>query len=131
MGAIENADVVRRGYAAFNSADIQTLTELMGENACWFTPGRGPLAGRFAGRDAVVGQFGQYGRLTAGTFRAELQQVLAGDDGRVVGIHHNTAERDGKQLDVGCCIVFEVENGRMVSGREHFSDLYAWDEFWS
>ena len=131
MGAAENADVVRRGYAAFNSADSQTLTELMDENAAWYTPGRGPLAGRFAGRDAVVGQFGQYERLTTGTFRAKLQQVLVGDDGRVVGIHHNTAERDGKQLDVGCCIVFEVENGRMVSGRERFSDLYAWDEYWS
>ena len=52
-------------------------------------------------------------------------------DGRVVGIHHNTAERNGKRLDVDCCIVFEIENGRLVEGREHFSDLYAWDEFWS
>ena len=57
--------------------------------------------------------------------------MLATDDGCVVGIHRNTAERNGKKLDVDCCIVFEVKDGRMVSGREHFYDLNAWDEFWS
>jgi len=41
------------------------------------------------------------------------------------------AERDGKRLDVYCCTVFELENGRIVDGREHFYDLPAWDEFWS
>ncbi len=49
----------------------------------------------------------------------------------MVGIHRNTAERNGKQLDVACCIVFELEDGRITDGREHFFDLYAWDEFWS
>jgi len=27
--------------------------------------------------------------------------------------------------------VFELEDGRIVDGREHFYDLRAWDEFWS
>ena len=57
--------------------------------------------------------------------------MLTGRDGRAVGIHHNTAQRDGKTLDVYCCIVFEITDGRMTAGREHFFDLSAWDEFWS
>jgi len=60
-----------------------------------------------------------------------LQNVFESEDGRVVGVHHNSAERDGKHLDTGCCIVFELDNGRILSGREHFFDLYNWDEFWS
>ena len=126
-----NATLVRRGYEAFNSADLATLTELFDENASWHTPGRSPIAGDHEGRDAVFAQFGRYGGDTAGTFRADLLSVLADADGRVAGIHHNTGERNGKQLDVYCCIVFELENGRVVDGREHFFDLYAWDEFWS
>ncbi len=63
--------------------------------------------------------------------KATLQHVLEGDDGRVIGIHHNSGERNGNRLDVGCCIDFEVKDGRIVSGREHFYDLYAWDKFWS
>ena len=97
----------------------------------WHTPGRGPLAGDFRGREAIFGHFGQYAAQTGGTFTAALRDVLDSDDGRAVGIHHNTAERNGKRLDVDCCIVFEIENGRLIDGREHFSDLYAWDEFWS
>jgi ketosteroid isomerase-like protein len=60
-----------------------------------------------------------------------LKRVLTDEDGRVIGIHRNVGERAGKRLDVYCCIVFELENGRIVDGREHFYDLQAWDEFWS
>jgi hypothetical protein len=131
MGAHENAEVVRRGYAAFNAADMETLTELFDENASWHTPGRSPIAGSYQGRDAAFGQFGRYGGDTGGTFRAELKQVFTSDDGRVIGLHHNSAERNGKQLDTDCCIVFEVENGCITSGREYIFDLTNWDEFWS
>ena len=129
--AAKNADVVRRGYEAFNTADMATLTEVMSESIVWHTPGRSPIAGDHKGRDAAFAQFGRYGGDTAGTFKATPLDVLPGDDGTVVGIHHNTAERNGKQLDIYCCLVFEVENGQITDGREHFYDLHAWDEFWS
>ena len=126
-----NADVVRRGYRAFNAADIKALTELFDEKSSWHTPGRSPAAGDWRGRDAVFRQFGRYGDETGGTFKAALQDVFASDDGRVVAIHHNSAQRNGKRLNVGCCIVFQVKDGRIVSGREHFYDLHDWDDFWA
>jgi hypothetical protein len=79
----------------------------------------------------VFAQFARYGGESQGSFKATLQQVLASDDGRVVGLHHNSGLRNGKRLDVDCCIEFHVRDGRIVSGREHFFDLYAWDAFWS
>ena len=112
-----NAAIVRRGYEAFNRGDLTTLAELFGDNVSWHTPGWSPLAGYVVGRAARSGP--------------DLKRVLADEDGRVIGIHHNVAERDGKRLDVYCCIVFELENSRIVDGREHFYDLHAWDEFWS
>jgi ketosteroid isomerase-like protein len=118
MGASENAEVVRRGYEAFNKADIAMLTEIFDENASSHTPGRSPIARDYQGRDAVFGQFGRYGGDTGGTLKAELKQVFTSDDGRVIGLHHNSGKRNGKQLDTDCCIVFEVANGRIVSGRE-------------
>ena len=97
MGADENAAIVRRGYEAFNSGDMDTLTELFDESAVWRTPGRSSLAGDHEGREAAFAYFGRLGQETGGTFKAELQHLLADDDGRVVGIHHSSAERDGKQ----------------------------------
>jgi ketosteroid isomerase-like protein len=126
-----NAAIVRRGYEAFNTGDLKTLTELFGDNVSWHTPGRSPLAGDVAGRKAVFARLGRYAIETGGTFKADLKRVLTDEDGRVVGIHHSVAERDGRHLDVYCCIVFELEGGRIVDGREHFYDLDAWDAFWA
>jgi ketosteroid isomerase-like protein len=131
MAAKENAELIRRGYEAFNKGDMETLTELFDESASWHTPGRSSIAGDYQGRDAAFTQFGRYGGDTGGTFRAELRYVLADDDGHVVGIHHNSAQRNGKQLDVDCALVFQIRDGRVAEGREHFYDLNAWDEFWS
>jgi uncharacterized protein len=129
--AQQHADVVRRGYQAFNAGDIKALNELFDEKASWHTPGHSPIAGDHRGRAAVFGQFGRYGGETEGTFKAALQQVLAGDEGCVVGIHHNSGQRNGRHLDVNCCLEFRVRDGKIVSGREHFFDLYAWDAFWA
>ena len=131
MPADENAAIMRRAYAAFNSGDIDTLIALFDEGAVWHLPGRSRFADDYQGRDATVAYFGQLAQETGGAFQAELQHLLADDEGRVIGIQRSTAQRDGKRLDVGNCIVFELKDGRITDGREHFHDLYAWDEFWA
>jgi uncharacterized protein len=128
---ITNSDRVREGYQAFNTADIPTLARLFSERCSWHTPGRSPIAGDAWGRDAVFAQFGRYGGETHGTFRANLVQVFEAPDGTVIGLHQNTGSRNGKELDVRCCIVFEFEGTELVSGREIFEDLHQWDAFWS
>jgi uncharacterized protein len=126
-----DADVVRKGYLAFNTGDIRALHQLFDEQASWHTPGRNAMAGDHWGRAAVFAQFARYGGETEGTFKAVLQQVLAGDDGHVVGLHHNSGLRNGHRLDLNGCIEFQVRDGRIVCGREHFFDLHAWDAFWA
>ena len=54
--ADENAEIVRRGYAAFNSADMKALTELLDEKASWHTPGRSSIAGDREGRRITDGR---------------------------------------------------------------------------
>ena len=131
MTAEENVAIMQRAYDAFNSGDIDTVAEIFDESAVWHLPGRSSMANDYQGRDATLAYFGQIAQKTGGTFQAELQQLFAGDDGRVIGLQRSTAERNGKRLDVGNCIVFELRDGKVVDGREHFNDLYAWDEFWS
>ena len=119
--ADRNAETERRGYAAFNSAEMKALAEVFHESAPWPTPGRSPLAGDFQGREAASAYFGRSGGETDGTFKASLQHALTRGDDRAVGVHRNGATRGGKHLDVGCCIVFAFKDGRIVDGREHFS----------
>ena len=92
----QNAELVRRGYAAFNAADMDTLAKLFDDNAVWHTPGRSPMAGDYKGVKAILAQFGRYGGETAGTFKAKLQYLCESDDGRVIGVHQNTADQIGR-----------------------------------
>ena len=131
MTKITNSELVRQGYAAFNAADVDALMKLLHENCAWHTPGKASIAGDRKGRETVLAQFGRYGGETNGTFKAELLNVFESKDGRVVGLHRNTGERNGKHLNVMCCIVFEIRDGKMIDGKEHFYDLHAWDAFWS
>jgi uncharacterized protein len=131
MRADENVAIMRRAYEAFNRGDSNTLTEIFDESVVWHLPGRSSLANDYQGRDATLAYFGQLAQETGGTFRAELERLLGDDDDRVVGIQRSTADRGGKHLDVGNSIVFHLKDGRIIDGREHFHDLYAWDEFWS
>ena len=131
MTSQDFADVVRRGYHGFNTADIALLTRVFDTNSTWETPGKSPIAGLRKGRDNVFAHFGTYGNDTDGTFKAELQFVGADADGRVVGVHRNIGVRKGRKLDTQCCIVFQVKDGRILSGKEHFFDLYNWDAFWA
>src|SRR5437660_10713030 len=130
MGPAETVATMGRAYGAFNPGDMNTRTELM-DDTVWHLPGRSPMAGDYQGRGATLEYFGELAEKTEGTFRAELQHMAADGDDRVVGIQRSTADRDGKHLDVANCIVFELKDGKVIDGREHFEDLYAWDDFWS
>jgi ketosteroid isomerase-like protein len=44
MTADENVAIMQRAYDAFNSADLNTLTELFDESAVWHLPGRSSMA---------------------------------------------------------------------------------------
>jgi uncharacterized protein len=131
MSEEQNAELVRRGYHAFNTADVPLLKQIMDANCTWETPGKSPVAGFRKGVDNVLAQFGTYGGSTEGTFKAELQFVAAATEGRVVAVHRNTAKRNGRTLNTMCCITFVIKDGRVVSGKEHFFDLYNWDAFWA
>ena len=131
MTADENVAIMQRAYDAFNSGDIDSVAEIFDESIVWHLPGRSSMANDYQGRDATLAYFGQLAEKTGGSFRAELQHLIGDDDDRVVGIQRSTADRDGNHLEVGNCIVFQLKDGRVTDGREHFHDLYAWDEFWS
>jgi hypothetical protein len=127
----KNVETVRRGYQAFNAADLKTLAGLFHEDASWHVPGRSTISGDYKGRDAVFAFFGRLGQETGGTLQARLLHLLADEDGRVAAVQHDTAQRGGKRLIVDSCIVFEFKNGLVISGTEYIRDLHAFEEFWS
>ena len=104
------------GYAAFNAADIETLTELIAEDAVQTMVGDNVVSGEYKGldhdprhvRDARRAHerhlLGRRSRRPSPTGTAPSSSCTA-----------RPAERNGKRLDNRQALVFKIEGGKVVS----------------
>ena len=130
MGTAENVELVRRGYTAFNSGDMATLSDMFAEDAVWHVAGSGVLSGTKQGRDAILAYFGELGARTQGSFQANLEDIVGGEN-HTVAIQQTRGENNGKTLDMATVIAFVVRDGKIAEGREFFEDTAKSDDFWT
>jgi ketosteroid isomerase-like protein len=124
-----NEDLIRKGYAAFQSGDMATLNDLFADDVVWHAPGRNQLAGTYRGKDEVFASFLKVAELTGGTFKLDIHTVLADDEHAIV-LTRATGEREGRKLDDNTVQVFHISDGKVTEQWLHPGDLYAADEFW-
>ena len=125
-----NEDLLRKGFAAFTSGDLNAVQEFFADDIVWHVPGKSPLAGDYKGRDEVLGFLAKTMELTGGTFKLEVHDILAGDE-HAVALTTATAEREGKQLNNNGVQVLHIRDGKLTESWLHPADQYAADEFWS
>jgi ketosteroid isomerase-like protein len=87
--------LVRRGYAAFNTGDIETLVTLMSHDVVQHVPGTSAVAGDYKGIESVLGYYAKLNEVTDGTARAHLIDVHGDGHGHVIAIHQIAATRNG------------------------------------
>jgi len=124
-------DVVRRGYQAFNTGDIDTLMSMFSQDVVQHVPGSGPFAGTYKGPEAVIGYYGKLAELTGGTFRAHLVDVHGDGLGHVTAVHQISAERNGQTRVSRGSILFTLVGDKIMDLLELRSDLAGDDAFFS
>ena len=126
-----NEDLVREIFAAFGRGDLDALrSQYMAEDACFYYPGRGPLAGDHEGAANVLEMSGRTFELSGGTFRLEIHDVLANDE-HAVALFTARGELAGLRLEDRTIKVFRIHDGKAAEMWLYPADLYANDEFWS
>jgi ketosteroid isomerase-like protein len=125
-----NIAVFRRTMAAFAAGDMDALAEAFHPEVVWHIGGDNPLAGEYRGREDTFAAFGREFRLTGGTYRPQLHDVLANDD-HTVALLHVTASREGKQLDMDYALVLHIRDDKITEGWVLTADPQAYDVFWS
>jgi ketosteroid isomerase-like protein len=133
MGTITehpNAALVRSGYEAFNTGDIEALTALFSPDVTLLQPGESRLSRLYVGRDDVFGFFGAMAAETGGTFRANLRELYANDT-QVVAVHTATGTRGDDTLSADAALVFELSDGIVTAITIHQRRQEEWDEFFS
>ncbi|HET8602006.1 MAG TPA: nuclear transport factor 2 family protein [Segeticoccus sp.] len=124
-------DVVRRGYAAFNAGDVDTLRTLLASDVVQHVPGTSSLAGTYKGVDNVLGYYGKLGEMTDGTFRVFLIETHGDGAGHVTALHQLTAVRNGTTRVTHGSILFTVTGGRVTDLLELRADLAGDDAFFA
>ena len=126
-----NVQQARRGYAAFGSGDLATLSALLADDAVWHAQGVGPLSGDYHGRDQIFGFFGRLAEETGGTFRLDVHDILANDEHTAV-LATLTASRNGKSIEVPVVNVTHNDgNGKITEFWTSTTDPQAALDFWA
>jgi uncharacterized protein len=84
MAEHPNVELLRKGYEAFASGDMETVDALFADDISWHSPGSNPLAGDYAGKAQVLAMFAKLFEITEGTFRQEIHDIVANDEHGVV-----------------------------------------------
>ena len=130
MGDHPNLELIRRGYAAYTSGDMDTINDLFHDDVVWHVAGRSPIAGDYVGKEQVFGFFGKLQELSAGTSTVEVHDLLADDD-HGVGIVIESATRNGQSIQAQAVHVFHLTDGKVTEFWDAHPDQYSSDEFWS
>lgn len=130
MAEHPNVELLRTGYNAYSTGDMDVLTRLFADDVLWHVAGRSQLSGDYKGRDAVFGFFGKLMELSGATAKIEVHDILANDD-HAVALVTGTATRGGTSFEGQDVHTFHVRDGQVVEFWDSPVDQYAADEFWS
>jgi ketosteroid isomerase-like protein len=125
-----NAALIKSAYDAFSRGDTQSVFAVFAENILWHVPGRGPLSRDYRGHAEVAGFFEHFMGLSEGTFRIQIDEILANRD-RVIVLCTESASRAGRSWSSPQVHVWTVKDGRATAFWEYEGDQQGDDEFWS
>jgi ketosteroid isomerase-like protein len=129
MAEHPNVTLIRRGFAAFNSGDVATLSEIIATDCVQHMPGNSKLSGDHKGRDSILSMYGQIAEMTSGSYRAELTDVYANDH-RAIAVYRGTATRGSRSIEERHALTFELLDGRAIDMDDLPLDGTVDDAFW-
>ncbi|MGC0332066.1 ketosteroid isomerase-like protein [Streptomyces sp. SAI-170] len=131
MAEHPHAQLVRKGYEAFQRGDMDALRELMTADCTQHVPGSHQLSGDYKGQDAIIGLYGRLFEETGGSLRIELQKVLVDGRGHAVGVHHATARRGAKRIEMDECLLFRIVGDKATDIDLCVDDIDKDNDFWT
>ncbi len=128
-----NEAIVREFYDARKSGDAErleaTIDRLFADEVVWRYPGKNPLARTYEGKEGVKSFFRKLSDITRGTFRIEIEDVLANGE-NAVALELPKAIRRGEEYHWNAALHYRFNNGKIHEVRVYQHTQYELDEFW-
>ena len=107
-----NTELVRTAYELFGAGDLENLQKLWTDDIAWHIGGSSRIAGDHQGAAGIMAMFGELVGASEGTFRAELQSVVA-DDERGFSLHRATASKGGEDFELWTVLGYRFREGKV------------------
>ena len=128
MNQGRNAEVARALWEAIAEGDPGEVAALLAPDVVWTVPGENELAGCFRGPDEVIDFLARAGE-AMDEMRSNVGCVMSDADCAVL-IHHVSARRDEKRLEMDFFLLLRVAGGRILSVVSVPFDQAVVDDFW-
>jgi ketosteroid isomerase-like protein len=123
--------LIRDFYAARARRDLVAVRDAIAPDVVWHEAGsRPPYTGDLVGREAVLAMMVKAAELTDGTFRLDLDDVLA-NDRHTVALVSWVAERGERALRGKEIAVYRIREGRLAEAWFYADDLRTVEAFWA
>ena len=120
---------IREAYAAFGRGDVDGYLRACAPDFRFNVPGRGAIAGTFVGSEGLHELARKAMEGTGGTFREDVEDVLANDAHAVVLARHHFT-RAGQPKEYRTAHVYAVRGGRLAECWEQPRDPAAFGDAW-
>jgi ketosteroid isomerase-like protein len=124
-----NAQVIHELYDAYVTGNIAAF-DAYTDDSVWVEVGRNERTGVYRGKQAILEHGMQLAVLTDGTIATKVEEILPGND-HVAVLERATAKRNGRELDMDCCSMYTLRDGKIAELHVLPFDAARWDEFWS
>ena len=115
---------------AFARKEGFALRDAFAEDAIWRVPGSGVMSGTYRGRSEIFRFLGRLPKLTGGTYRSTVVDVLASET-RAAGLYRAQGEREGRTIDIEQLLLFTIAGGVVTEVLALPSDPAAFEAFWA
>lgn len=109
----ENSDALKRAYDAFNSGDIDTVSETFADDISWEGPNTDgvPMSGKSEGKQAVLEALGAIGN-DFERFDVSPDEMIEEGDTIVVLSHVNAKPKSGNELELPGVEIWRMSGGK-------------------
>ncbi|RKN81293.1 nuclear transport factor 2 family protein [Ulvibacterium marinum] len=123
-----NLTLINSFFEAYGKNDIDSIKNILAADIKWHIPGQHPLSGTKKGVDEVL-RFFQ--KLNKAAFKAE-PIVMGVNDNYVIDCHKNWSNLEtGKNLNAMSCLLWKIENNRIVEVHNFPENQHEVDAFFS
>jgi ketosteroid isomerase-like protein len=124
-----NAELIETLYRAYTTGEVAEFDGYT-DDFVWTEVGSNERSGVYRGKQGSLEHAMQLAVLTDGTIATSVIDILPGND-HVAVLEQATAKRNGRELDMECCSLYTMRDGKIAGLQVLPLDPAGWDHFWS